>query len=114
VLIGGFKVLFQISELRVRFLELVYRHCISHRLNKASVRTSCNNVKRLQPNLKTVGIKYLLELRDHLRGELFLLEVISTLNNRRNDSVLRFICKSSVVAFGGYLSAYFFVRLLSI
>ena len=72
MLISGFEVLLKCRVLWTRLFELVDGDAVRDCLDQASILAGCDDIERAKPKFKSVQVKNVLELRDHLRSKLFL------------------------------------------
>ena len=86
MLVGGLEVLLERSELRARLLQLVDRDGVRDGLNQASILARGDDVEGLEPELEAVQVEDVLELRDHLRRELLLLQVVPALHDAADQA----------------------------
>jgi hypothetical protein len=81
LLVGSFEVLLQSGVLWARLLQLVNRNRVRHCLNKTPVFTRGDDIEWLEPKLEAVLDEDVFELRNHLRGELLLFQIVTTFDN---------------------------------
>lgn len=83
------EVLTERLDVGVLLLQLVDRDCVRDGLDQASGGAGRDDVEGRQPQLEPVGFEDRLELRNQLRGELLLGQIVRTLHNDRDEPIVR-------------------------
>jgi len=77
-----------IDQLRIfthLFLDAVYAKSILSNFNDTTSLSGCQNLIRLEPEIKLLTFEYLIKLANKLHGKLFLPDVIISLDNDSHE-----------------------------